>query len=330
MKEAVILKKNASDVAGPEDMELINNFARKTLAPEDVYIFSLILCDNEIDRDFERFSTDALKPLASMYVGKTGIFDHDAKSGNQAARIFWTEVIEDPSITTAAGEKYCAVKAKAYMLKSPKNKELIDEIDAGIKKEVSVGCCVQKVSCSVCGADLKQAPCAHKKGKRYGGELCHAVLSEPADAYEWSFVAVPAQPKAGVTKAHKPAGPTGERDADTLFSLIKSAAGGVNLTRGEAACLAEAIAVLELKAADGETYRADLEKQVRGLCAVAMPELDAGAFGGLGSRMSIAELRAFKSAFESRAGEFMPVPQLATVRPEPAGLKDARNSQFKI
>ena len=31
-------------------------------------------------------------------------------------------------------------------------------------------------------------------------EVCHVVLNQPTDAYEWSFVAVPAQREAGVIK----------------------------------------------------------------------------------------------------------------------------------
>jgi hypothetical protein len=34
----------------------------------------------------------------------------------------------------------------------------------------------------------------------YGGKICHTVLDGITDAYEWSFVAVPAQRNAGVTK----------------------------------------------------------------------------------------------------------------------------------
>ena len=37
-------------------------------------------------------------------------------------------------------------------------------------------------------------------GQRYGDKLCHVVLGDVTDAYEWSFVAVPAQREAGVTK----------------------------------------------------------------------------------------------------------------------------------
>jgi hypothetical protein len=61
-----------------------------------------------------------------------------------------------------------------------------------------VGCAVRRSVCSVCGAesgDLRAHP-----GREYGGKLCFAELREPTDAYEWSFVAVPAQRDAGVVK----------------------------------------------------------------------------------------------------------------------------------
>jgi hypothetical protein len=37
-------------------------------------------------------------------------------------------------------------------------------------------------------------------GKEYNGKIAHAVLDDITDAYGWSFVAVPAQVNAGVTK----------------------------------------------------------------------------------------------------------------------------------
>ena len=42
-----------------EDMVLINRLAREELTAEQVYTFSLRLCDNEIDRDWERFDQKA-------------------------------------------------------------------------------------------------------------------------------------------------------------------------------------------------------------------------------------------------------------------------------
>lgn len=185
-----------------EELEQINQFTRGRMKAEDVYVFPVRLCDNEIDRDGERFSLGALSKLAELYVGKTGIFDHDAKSGNQTARIFHAEAIIDSSKRTSYGELYAELIAKAYMIRTAANADLIKEIEGGIKKEVSVGCCVAKNTCSVCGANRHENPCGHIKGKIYDGVICCGILEEPTDAYEWSFVAVPAQPSAGVTKTY--------------------------------------------------------------------------------------------------------------------------------
>ena len=43
--------------------------------------------------------------------------------------------------------------------------------------------------------------CHHVKGRTYNGKLCWGELKGAKDAYEWSFVAVPAQRKAGVIKS---------------------------------------------------------------------------------------------------------------------------------
>ena len=42
------------------ELDLINKYARRPLKEEEVYAFSLVLCDNEIDRDYERFSDSSL------------------------------------------------------------------------------------------------------------------------------------------------------------------------------------------------------------------------------------------------------------------------------
>ena len=46
--------------------------------------------------------------------------------------------------------------------------------------------------------------------------LCHTILSDITDAYEWSFVAVPAQRNAGVTKQYG-----GSADNDRITVLQK-------------------------------------------------------------------------------------------------------------
>lgn len=192
----------------PDDkqLEMINRQAKSKLTAEEVYVFAVRLCDNQIDRDGERFSDAAVRALAPMFVGKTGVLDHAWSAEKQLGRIFRTEVMEEGSVLW--------LKAWVYMLRSDKTEELIREIEGGIKKEVSVGCAMARTECSVCGEEY--GGCSHRKGEVYGGKVCAAVLCDPVDAYEFSFVAVPAQKEAGVVKAAK-------RDVAKMAKLEKEA-----------------------------------------------------------------------------------------------------------
>ena len=172
-------------------LEAINAQAKAQLTAEQVYVFSLRLCDDQMDRDYERFDTAALGTLAKLFIGKTGVVDHKWSADKQIARIFETQVVQEEGISY--------IKAWAYIRRGGSNDEIIADIEAGIKKEVSVGCAMGMAVCSVCGSEY--GTCGHLKGESYDGQVCCAILQEPMDAYEFSFVAVPAQRDAGVLKA---------------------------------------------------------------------------------------------------------------------------------
>ena len=177
-------------IATAVQLEAINTQAKAALTQEQVYVFSLRLCDDQVDRDFERFDTAALPGLAKLFIGKTGIVDHRWSTDAQVARIFAAEVVKE--------DRFSFIKAWAYIRRGGTADEVIADIEAGIKKEVSVGCAMGRAVCSVCGSEY--GSCGHQKGEHYDGQLCCAILKEPMDAYEFSFVAVPAQPNAGVLK----------------------------------------------------------------------------------------------------------------------------------
>ncbi len=268
---------SATGTANAEDLARINELAKTPLTAEAVYTFSLRLCDNEVDRDFERFDAPALETLGEMFVGKSGIFDHQWTAQGQTARIYRTEVVHESAVKTAAGDEYCWLKGWAYLLRSEKNAELIAEIEGGIKKEVSVGCSVGKSVCSICGAC--SGSCEHVKGRTYGNALCFTELRDPADAYEWSFVAVPAQRGAGVLK----------RFAQTDGQL----------------------SVLHKQAALGEKYLKELRREVVRLAMLADDDLDGEVFAGATDKLEEAELLELKKAYENRvAKRFPPSPQL--------------------
>lgn len=202
---------------GQEELEQINRLTRREFQEEELYCFRVVLCDNEVDREWEQFDEQTLEELAGLFVGKTGICDHEAVSRNQQARIYEARVEREEGRTNLLGQPYCVLVAKAYMVRTERNRDLILEIEAGIKKEVSVGCSVQGGRCSICGRERGQHGCEHIPGEVYDGKLCCTVLHGAADAYEWSFVAVPAQRSAGVIKS------LGERTGDSVEKLWQAA-----------------------------------------------------------------------------------------------------------
>ena len=274
MKE---LEKNLEATGGvPAEAELaaINRFAKSPLRAEEVYTFSLRLCDNEVDRDWERFDTAALNTLGDLFVGKSGIFDHQWTAEGQTARIYRTEMVREGAQVTAAGDGYCWLKAWAYLLRTEKNADLIAEIEGGIKREVSVGCSMGRSVCSVCGAE--NGACSHVKGQVYGDKLCFTELREPLDAYEWSFVAVPAQPRAGVVKRF------GREEPE--------------------------LRLLQKQAQAGQRYLSALRREVVRLAMLADSALDGRVFAKAVGRLEEDELLELKGAYEAQVAKRFPVP----------------------
>ena len=266
-------------------LEAINALAKTRLNGEQVYVFSLRLCDDRIDRDGERFDTGALPGLAKLFLGKTGILDHRWSTENQVARIFETQVVKEKDASY--------IRAWAYIRRGGKNDELIADIEAGIKKEVSVGCAMAQAVCSICGSEY--GTCGHVKGEHYDGQVCAVILKEPVDAYEFSFVAVPAQREAGVMKG-----------MGTAVSLKELAA--------EHGAQAE-YRTLTKEAELGRRYRKDLEDCVVRLGLALELGVSEPVLRSLAKTAGAEELLALKEALQGRLDESLPmVSQLLGVK----------------
>lgn len=203
-----VIRKAASLAAqevNEDELKEINKFTLSPLTADEVFTFKAVLCDNEIDRMYERFTQKALADLKKLFVGKTIIKDHYRSADNQVARIYRTE-LQETGKTLKSGELYTQLIAYCYMVKTASNADLITEIKAGIKKEGSVGCSITGAICSICGTDNTKSYCRHWPGKSYdkeqGKETCTFTLTGASDAYEFSLVAVPAQRAAGVSKSY--------------------------------------------------------------------------------------------------------------------------------
>ena len=228
-----------------EELAYINQFTKSPLTAEEVYFFPVRLCDNEVDRDFERFDRAALEKLGELFLGKSGLFDHQWSAQGQTARIYRTEVVVEPARQTAAGDEYCWLKGWAYLLRTEKNRDLIAEIEGGIKK-----------------------------GQTYGEQLCFLELQDPTDAYEWSFVAVPAQRNAGVVKRFGP--------EDGQMQVLRKQA--------------------EL----GRKYLHWLRREVVRLAMLADDGLDGQVFAGVAEKLEEPELLELRKTYEARVNSRFP------------------------
>lgn len=268
---------SASGVPTAAQLEAINAQARAEMKAEQVYVFSVRLCDDQVDRDGERFDTAALPALAKLFIGKTGIVDHKWSSDSQVARIFTAEVVKEEGVSY--------IKAWAYIRRGGNADEIIADIEAGIKKEVSVGCAMGRCVCSICGSEYGE--CGHQKGEHYDGQLCCGILKEPMDAYEFSFVAVPAQRDAGVIKG---------MGKNRKLKELADEFGAQQEYRA-----------LYKQAQLGQLYEKQLRDDVVRLCLV----LDLGAaepvLRGIMDKAAAEDLMKLKDALENRMRELMPV-----------------------
>ena len=137
-----------------------------------------------------------------------------------------------------------------------------------------MGCAVERRVCSVCG-QVWDGSCGHEAGKTYDGTLCCVELEHATDAYEFSFVAVPAQREAGVLKR---------------FTQMD---GG---------------ALLQKQAALGRKYLQELRKEVRRLAMLADDGVDGTVFASVAERLEEPELLEPKRCYEVRAAKRFPAP----------------------
>lgn len=311
-KEGLVRK--APEGLGPEEMEEINRYTRRTYQPEEVYAFSLVLCDNEVDRDNERFAVESLEALKELFLGKTCIFDHERKSANQTARIYRTGLERVPEKTTQAGEELVRLTARAYLPRTSGSQEVIELIESGILKEVSVSCSVKRKVCSACGRES----CQHEKGKLYGGKPAHWVLLEPTDAYECSFVAVPAQRGAGVVKRFGAGG---------LDKLLEGPPQEVLLTKSQTREIGKRFRELRQQALWGQAYRRELEAEALRYSAIVQPAMPRAVMESAVKGLDLDQLRDMEKTYRQMAQKALPLaPQLAPRRQE----GEPENGQFII
>lgn len=170
----------------------INKLTISEVTKDDVFVFKMLLVDDSVTRNFtnypESFQRAILKKAPRkgnwiglpMMMGKTE--DHETMASNQVGRIFDAKLVKTPTGNIGTiGSVYIPINESTNAL--------IDNIKAGVHREVSIGVSVELPMCSICGDDIRD--CQHEPGKHYNEDLCYIIMDGDVEGQEVSFVAVP-------------------------------------------------------------------------------------------------------------------------------------------
>lgn len=169
---------NASDV-----LAAINSFALRPLQHEEVAVFTLDLCNNQVDKHFSRFPDEELERINRMTPGRPLMERHDLRGTLPRGTFFRSSVHRE-------GEHF-SVRPEVYVLRATDNHDFILNIEGGVYRETSIGFSFRVPECAVCGKDLRT--CAHVPGRRYGDVTCHFIMRDVLEVIEGSVVSAGSQ-----------------------------------------------------------------------------------------------------------------------------------------
>ena len=169
-------------VSRSEIRKIPNKPKNNWLETKYMYTFDIVLCDNDIDSDGERFTSDSLFQMAQMFPGKRGYLS-DSPNKNSVATIMCCTVVKQLSKKNQLGLPLLQLKARAFIDRKG-NEAIIDDIESGRIKYVSVGVAVGHVACSICHS----AHCDHVLGTSYNGKLCYKNLDDISEVYEFGIM----------------------------------------------------------------------------------------------------------------------------------------------
>ncbi len=175
---------------GDGTAEAVNRYSLRPLRPEEIAVFTLDLCHNQVDRHFSRFPEEELERISGMTPGRPLMERHDLRGSLPRGTFFRSRLHRD-------GDRV-SVRPEVYVLRTRENADFILNIEGGVYRETSIGFSFRTPECSVCGRDLRT--CDHVPGREYGGDACHFIMRDVIEVIEGSVVPAGSQGTAFVAE----------------------------------------------------------------------------------------------------------------------------------
>ena len=154
------------------------------MAEAEVFTFRLAACDNQVDRDFERFTEAALEELAVRFVGRPVLLDHKWSAAAQTARVY------AGGVESGSEDGVRRLVLRCYMPRLRRRRSpTIAAIESGTAAGVQRGRPGGDAGASAlsAGRTSRTSWCEHVPGmRRTTARLCYMELDGAEDAYEVS------------------------------------------------------------------------------------------------------------------------------------------------
>lgn len=192
-----------------EQLAKINRFAKRPFSAEEVFVFDTKMIGDALIPD-RYIKLD--KSLLETYV-------KNVQAGDVAYMLNhrWANFFDSPKGVFLMGRVYDSYLAQSSDIEGEtvaqfgsvyihrnqerdgvKTNEVIEAIEDGSLRDVSVGIGWTVSQCSICGQNYYSGKCEHLVGREYDGKLCYVIAKPPGDEFELSSVFAGAYPTAEV------------------------------------------------------------------------------------------------------------------------------------
>ena len=166
------------------DMDLINVFALRALAPDDVIVREALVCNDLPDAYDTQFARYALDQVSQMLPGAPLLRNHATFTADDLPVGVWYRAAleqRDDALWT---------RAAFYMVREPLTESIATRMDGGVVREVSLSWWMARnaMTCSICGKAMFGEQCTHVPGEAYGDRTCIVVMQKIEGVDEASLV----------------------------------------------------------------------------------------------------------------------------------------------
>ncbi len=304
--------------ADEDTLQAVNRFALRPLTRDEFVVFTLDLCNNQVDKHHSRFPEDELAKVSELVPGRPLMERHDLRGSLPRGTFFRSRLHEEEGVVS--------VRCEVYVLRTAENEGFIRNIEGGVYRETSIGFSFQTPECSLCGNDIRA--CGHVPGRVYEERACHFIMRNVVEVIEGSVVASGSQGTRFVVSDNARELPLlamlEEREAPEDEPALPASAESAAAVRAIEAAVAECHADMAQAAAlvrDGVSARQRATARLIGLGR----ELDGDAFDETAWRETVAglnldaihaHLRAYEARFDAKYPP-QPVSQPEPLEPEP-------------